>query len=100
MGWEGRQYGAGPRGMGGGGFRAGLRRVFGDGENPLNWAFPLYTAWGIRVRLSVWFVLFAVFEMISSLPKDRIGFSFMAIGMGSLFLLVLLHEYGHCIACR
>jgi Zn-dependent protease len=103
MGWESRKYGDGPRGLGGdggGGFRAGLRRVFGDGENPLLWAFPLYTAWGIRVRISVWFVLFAMFELIWSLTRDRIGFPYMAIGMGSLFLLVLLHEYGHCIACR
>ena len=34
-----------------GGWRGMLRRVFGDGENPLRWGFPIYTAWGILVRV-------------------------------------------------
>lgn len=98
MGWESRRYGS--DGGAGGGFRAGLRRVFGDGENPLGWAIPLYTAWGIRVKISIWFVFFAALELIWSLTRDSIGFPYMVIGMASLFLLVLLHEYGHCFACR
>ena len=97
MGWESRQYGSsqdeGP-------FRRILRRIFGDGENPLDWALPLYTAWGIRVRLHLVFLIMIVAELVWSMPKDGLGWKFRALGLGSLFLLVLLHEYGHCFACR
>lgn len=98
MGWESRNYGS--EGEGGGGFRAALRRVFGDGENPLSWSLPLYTAWGIRVRIHIVFIIMVVGELLWSLAKDRMGPGQMAVGMTSLFVLVLLHEYGHCIACR
>ncbi len=96
MGWADRKY----EPSGGGGMRDALRRVFGDGENPLDWSLPLYTAWGIRVRIHLIYVVYIVAELITSMVKDRIGLWFMAQGMASLFLLVLLHEYGHCIACR
>ncbi len=98
MGWEDRGYGRG--GGGRGGFRSALRRVFGDGENVLDWAFPLYTAWGIRVKIHLIFVVMIIAELISSLVRSNIGVAYMMLGMGSLFLIVLLHEYGHCIACR
>jgi Zn-dependent protease len=78
-----------------------MRRVFGDGENPLGWSLPLYTAWGIRVRVHLFFVVFAVGELIfAGLRHDTIGLGYTAIGIASLFVLVLLHEYGHCLACR
>jgi Zn-dependent protease len=77
-----------------------LRRIFGNGENPFDWALPLYTAWGIRVRIHLVFILMIAAEVIFSLPKDSLGWAYKALGMGSLFLLVLVHEYGHCIACR
>jgi stage IV sporulation protein FB len=97
MGWEDRRYE--PR-DGGTGFRAVLRRIFWDGESPMDWAVPLYTAWRIRVRIHLMFVFIILFELIQSLSRSQVGFYHMAIGMGSLFGLVLLHEYGHCIACR
>lgn len=100
MGWDSRRYDA-DLGQGGGGrFRAVLRRIFGDGENPLAWSLPLYTAWGIRVRIHLVFIIMIVAEMIRSIPQNGMGPLEMAIGMGSLFVLVLLHEYGHCFACR
>lgn len=85
---------------GGGRFRAAARRVFGDGENPLDWALPLYSAWGIRVRIHLVFVVFLVAQVIYSIPHQTIGARYMLLAMGGLFVLVLLHEYGHCIACR
>ncbi|GIK18271.1 MAG: hypothetical protein DYG93_11330 [Leptolyngbya sp. PLA2] len=84
---------------GGGWFRHTLRRVFGDGENPLTWAVPLYSAWGIRVRLHVVFILMVVGQIVHSLWLD-IGPLYTATGLGCLFLLVLLHEYGHCFTAR
>lgn len=100
MGWESRRYDANLGEGGGGRFRAVLRRIFGDGENPLAWSIPLYTAWGIRVRIHLVFIIMIIAELIRSIPQSGMGPVWMATGMASLFVLVLLHEYGHCVACR
>ncbi|MEX2219301.1 MAG: site-2 protease family protein [Phycisphaerales bacterium] len=97
MGWETRDYN---RDQGGGGFREGLRRLFGGAENPLGWSLRLYRAWGIDVRLHILFIIFVVIELLYGVFGSGIGLRDAAMAVGSLFLLVLLHEYGHCIACR
>lgn len=96
MGWADRRYDDGD----GGGARGVLRRIFGDGANFLDWSLPLYNAWGIRVRVHLLYVVFIAVELMTSLARDTWGFPFAAITMASLFVLVLLHEYGHCLACR
>lgn len=83
----------------GGGFRSALRRIFGDGEDPLNWALPLYRAWGISVRIHLVFVVYIIATLIWSIRPNGMGPAYMAIAMGVLFVLVLAHEYGHCIVC-
>lgn len=98
MGWESRRYKGGDDDRGR--FGHVIRRIFGDGENPLAWSLPLYRAWGITVRVHIFFVIWIIAQLIASLVQDAIGWKFMALGMGTLFTLVLLHEYGHCIACR
>ncbi len=76
-----------------------FRRVFGDGENPLTWALPLYTLWGIRVRVHIVLVVFTLGRLIWAMFAD--ASPAVVLGwMGSLWLLVLLHEYGHCFAAR
>ena len=85
---------------GGGGGRGFVRRVFGDGENPLGWSLPLYRAMGIGVRMHLFFIVYVVLELVRSLSTGALGFGFAAILMTSVFGLVLLHEYGHCFACR
>jgi Zn-dependent protease len=97
MSWQDRQYGSSD---GGGGFGNAVRRIFGDGENPLSWALPLYTAWGIAVKVHIFYIVFIVIELIRSIPAGGMGLTYAAIWMATLFVLVLLHEYGHCIACR
>lgn len=77
-----------------------VRRVFGDGEDPLNWALPLYSAWGIRVRVHLIFVVWIIAQLIWSIRLSDIGPWHMLLGMAGLFVLVLLHEYGHCVTCR
>lgn len=99
MGWSEREHGY-QDDAGGGRFRSAMRRVFGDGENPMAWGFTLYRAWGIRVRVHLAFVLYILGTLIFTLPRDAIGPGFVLWGLGGLFALVLLHEYGHCIACR
>jgi len=87
-------------GGGPGGWRGVLRRVFGDGENPMRWGFGLYSAWGIRVRVHVFFVFYILAELIRALTPDSAGMLFVVPILLALFGLVLLHEYGHCLACR
>lgn len=85
---------------GSGGFRDALSRIFS--ENPLDWALPLYRAWGVRVRVHLLFIVFAAAQLIYAAFRTggHLGPAYMAIGIASLFLLVLLHEYGHVVACR
>lgn len=84
--------GSGPRGF--------MSRVFGEGDNPMRWALPLYRLWGITVKLHIIFIIFVGIRLISSFGHDSSGFIITAIMIASVFGLVLLHEYGHCFACR
>ncbi|MGQ0626725.1 MAG: site-2 protease family protein [Phycisphaerales bacterium] len=89
----------GDDGSSGGGRGSSLRRLFGGGGGRFNdWAFTLYRAGGITVRIHLLFVLLMVVQMIIGVAKG-VALS-TAMGLGGLFVLVLLHEYGHCLACR
>lgn len=66
----------------------------------MRWGFPLYSAWGIRVRIHVFFVFYILAECIRALTPDHAGLLFVVPLLLALFGLVLLHEYGHCLACR
>lgn len=68
--------------------------------NPFSWAIPLYTAWGIRVRVHFFYIVWVIIQMLQSLPQGSLGAAYMGVILASLFVLVLLHEYGHCIVCR
>lgn len=99
MGFEDRRYWD-SEDRGAGGFRDALRRMFGQGDF-FAWAFPLFTASGIRVRIHLLFVLFIAIELIrAAIRTDVMGVAFVALGMACLFTMVLLHEFGHCFACR
>jgi len=83
------------------GLRAGFRRLFSQGDNPMDWALPLYRLGGIQVRMHLFFIVFVVFKLLFSFGQQgAMGVGYTATAVGSLFLLVLLHEYGHCLACR
>lgn len=90
--------GGGFGGGGGGRWREGLARVFSG--NMFSWALPLYTAWGIRVRVHVFYILMVIFELFDALKPNGPGLSFVGPMLLTLFVLVLLHEYGHCFTCR
>ncbi len=75
-------------------------RIFGDAENPLGWALPIGRVAGIRVRVHLVFIVYAVAQMLWAIPRDTLGLAYQAIIIGTLFVLVLLHEFGHCFACR
>jgi stage IV sporulation protein FB len=98
LGWQDRQFEYG--GPDGGGIGGWFRRVFANGENPLTWAFPIYKVWGITVKIHIFFVIFVVAMLIRSLAPAQAGFVSTLLMMAGLFGIVLLHEYGHCFACR
>ena len=76
-------------------------------DNPMTWSVRLGRFAGITVRVHVIFLLFIVIELLRSGTgsADRSdpfshGLALVAIAMGCLFMIVLLHEFGHCLACR
>lgn len=78
-----------------------------SGGGFFGWSFPLFTVpgavpllGGIRVRVHILYILIAASEILGAMRDDGIGLSFTIAMMGSLFVLVLLHEFGHCAACR
>jgi stage IV sporulation protein FB len=108
MGYQDRRYNSGNGDYGeGGGFRRAMRRIFVEGDNFYGWSFPLFTVprWvpglrGIEVRIHLLFVVFVIAQLIWPLTRDSVGFAFAAFSMFTLWTLVLLHEFGHCLACR
>ena len=100
MGWQDRQFDERFRGGDAGGIGRWFRRVFGDGENPLTWAVTLYRAWGITVKIHLIYMIWIIAKLIASGARDQFGFVLTVMTMAALFGLVLIHEYGHCFACR
>ena len=87
MGWQDRDYSRGYRGSGG----------------PMQWLVhgrvPLFRAFGIDVRAHASLVVMVVLGLLFGLG---LGFSWQdrLESVAALFLIVLLHEFGHCFACR
>lgn len=77
-------------------------------DNPINWSFKVGRLFGIDIRLHIVFVIAAVVLVWMELPKpgeestrpfakiliDAVGIYAM------LFVIVLLHEFGHCFGAR
>lgn len=99
MGFQDRQYRT-PGAGGGGGFGRAVRRAFGGSNDFFSWSLPLFTFRGIRVRIHLLFVIFIVIELIRAMEHGAVGVTYRAIAMAGLFILVLVHEFGHCFACR
>lgn len=105
MSWYERDYnreGGSPGGRPGGDW-SGMRPSF---DNPASWSLPLARVWGISVRVHIILVLFIAFQLLESVGSPTRGVSlsldlfFTSVWVGGLFFIVLLHEFGHCIACR
>ncbi len=76
----------------------GWRALLHQGENPIQWALPLGSIAGIRIRVGLLFILFLTFQLVAAAGRDELGPA--AMMAGSLFVIILLHEFGHCFACR
>jgi Zn-dependent protease len=69
----------------------------------MTWALPLFRIAGITVRLHLFFVAFllAMIARAASAGSDSsVGLKPTLLGLGALFLVILLHEFGHAFACR
>lgn len=78
-----------------------LSRVLPSGGDVFSWSIPIARVAGIRVAVHVFFVLWLIIEFAQSLGSGAAaGPGPTAMWLGSLFGLVLVHEFGHCIACR
>lgn len=99
MGIQDRRYDQNSSGGGLGG------RFAGGGF--FDWSLPLFRVpsgvpgiGGIMVRLHLLYIIIVVSELFSASRAGSLGLQYAAVMMGVLFLLVLLHEFGHCLACR
>lgn len=105
MSWDEREYADDPwRKLGKpGGDWQGLRPTL---DNPMSWALPLFRASRITVRIHLFFIVYIAIQMLRAVAGPdssaavTLGAGIVAVLMASLFLVVLLHEFGHCIACR
>ena len=72
-------------------------------DNPMSWSLRLFRVAGITVRLHLFFFVF-VLAVLGRAASSGAEFSFgvgpAALGLLALFTVILLHEFGHCFACR
>lgn len=105
MSWHDRNYADDDNPMRGygrpGGDWQGIRPSF---ENPFTWAISLGRLFGIEIRIHLLFLLYILIMLLqAAVPGDRsvaLNLELVATAMAVLFLVVLLHEFGHCFACR
>ena len=71
--------------------------------NPLTWllygSVPLFTVFDIRVRAHASLVLTTVFVLLFGWGPG-FGFQNKVGSAGALFVIILLHEFGHCFTAR
>ncbi|UCD73925.1 MAG: site-2 protease family protein [Phycisphaerales bacterium] len=106
MSWKDRdEYGRDPSdrlGRPGGDWR-GVRPTI---DNPMTWSLRLGRVWGIAVRVHVVFLAYILVQLARSIgpPGEGdtvpLGPGLAITWMAALFVVVLLHEFGHCAACR
>lgn len=72
-------------------------------RDPFAWTFPIGRFFGITVRVHLLFPLVCLGLVLRYAYLDKANTGWWidaAVIMGLLFLLVLLHEFGHCFAAR
>ena len=102
MSWEDRDYASDDNpmrrfGRPGGDWR-GLRPAL---DNPMSWSLQLARILEITVRVHVLFLVFIVIELLRPIfGSTGLGVGPTVLLLASLFGVVLVHEFGHCLACR
>lgn len=70
-----------------------LRRVFGVGEDPLSWSFPVLRVAGVSLRLHLIVPLWIAAELAFSIPFTRVGPAYVAAGLAAALAVALLREF-------
>lgn len=89
-----------PRPAGFGGDWRGARASFDD---PMSWSLPVARIAGITVRVHLFFLAFVLASLARSASPGAdasIAWKPTLLGLGALLAIIVLHEFGHCIACR
>src|SRR5262245_19686024 len=72
-------------------------------RDPMSWSIPLFRAFGIQVKLHILYIIITLAQLLRvySQPggKEHLA-EFALIWVVMLFIVVLLHEFGHCFAAR
>lgn len=77
-------------------------------DNPINWSFKVGRLFGIDIRVHIAFVICAFVLIAMEMPKGEdastvpLATSLLHAlgGYAILFIIVLLHEFGHCFGAR
>lgn len=70
-------------------------------RDPMSWSIPLFRAFGIQVKLHILYIVITLAMLLRQYSVDRSHFAeFALIWVVMLFVIVLLHEFGHCFAAR
>ncbi len=77
-----------------------FHRLLENPENPLGWSVRMFTFLGIAARIHLLTVVYILAQLLWSIPTSHGGILFVLPAMVALFVTVLAHEFGHCIACR
>ena len=77
-----------------------LARIFGDGENPLAWGFPLFTIKAIKIKIHLIMVVYLLAQLIFTMPGHNAGTIFVAPILIALVILVILHELARAYVAR
>ena len=72
-------------------------------RDPMSWSIPLFRAFGIQVKLHILYIIITLAMLLrvytQSSSKGHLA-EFALIWVVMLFVIVLLHEFGHCFAAR
>ncbi len=70
-------------------------------RDPLSWSVPLFRAFGIQVRLHILYIVITLgFILREASKRPDTWVEATLIWVVALFVIVLLHEFGHCFAAR
>ena len=74
-------------------------------RDPLSWSIPLFRAFGIQVRLHILYIVVVLSFIFMAMQKSpdfwkEYWKEYLLIWVVMLFVIILLHEFGHCFAAR
>ncbi|MGL6075844.1 MAG: site-2 protease family protein [Fimbriiglobus sp.] len=72
-------------------------------RDPVSWSIPIFSAFGIPVKVHITYFVFTLglFVRQLSLPGGaEKALAIFLLTIVALFVVVLLHEFGHCFAAR